>query len=125
MSGETEPEARGVHNPRVVDLIRLDTERDEVVLLMLEERPWGTEPEQLRQLEAKFNSYLAYVLDGHMVKQYPQYAGKRVCVRLDCAAPPGEGEQAMLTSMGNFAASENLSFEVNVQARPSRERSAP
>ena len=125
MSGETEPEARGVRNPRVVDLIRLDTERDEVVLLMLEERPWGTEPEQLRQLEAKFNSYLAYVLDGHMVKQYPQYAGKRVCVRLDCAAPPGEGEQAMLTSMGNFAASENLSFEVTVQARPSRERSEP
>ena len=125
MSGEAEPEARGVHNPGVVDLIRLDTERDEVVLLMLEERPWGTEPEQLRQLEAKFNSYLAYVLDGHMLKQYPQYAGKRVCVRLDCAAPPGEGEQAMLTSMGNFAASENLSFEVNVQARPSRERSEP
>ena len=125
MSGETEPEARGVHNPRVVDLIRLDTERDEVVLLMLEERPWGTTPEQLRQLEAKFNSYLAYVLDGHMVKQYPQYAGKRVCVRLDCAAPPGEGEQAMLTSMGNFAASENLSFEVNVQARRSRARSEP
>ena len=120
MSGETEPEARGVHNPRVVDLIRLDTERDEVVLLMLEERPWGTVPEQLRQLEAKFNSYLAYVLDGHMVKQYPQYAGKRVCVRLDCAAPPGEGEQAKLTSMGNFAASENLSFEVNVQAQRSR-----
>ena len=125
MSGETEPEARGVHNPRVVDLIRLDTERDEVVLLMLEERPWGTEPEQLRQLEAKFNSYLAYVLDGHMVKQYPQYAGKRVCVRLDCASPPGEGEQAMLTSMGNFAASENLSFEVNVQAQRSRAHSEP
>ncbi len=125
MSEETEPEARGVHNPRVVDLIRLDSERDEVVLLMLEERPWGTVPEQLRQLEAKFNSYLAYVLDGHMVEQYPQYAGTRVCVRLDCAAPPGEGEQAMLTSMGNFAASENLSFEVNVQARQSRARSEP
>ena len=125
MSGEAEPEARGVHNPRVVDLIRLDTERDEVVLLMLEERPWGSVPEQLRQLEAKFNSYLAYVLDGHMAVQYPQYAGKRVCVRLDCAAPPGEGEQAMLTSMGNFAASENLSFEVNVQAQRSRARSEP
>jgi len=125
LSGETEPEARGVHNPRVVDLVRLDGDRDEVVLLMLEERPWGTAPEQLRQLEAKFNSYLAYVLDGHMVKQYPQYAGKRVCVRLDCAAPPGENEQAMLTAMGNFAASENLSFEVNVQARQSRAGTEP
>jgi len=115
---EERQESRGVRNPRVVDLISLNSQSDEVVLLMLEERPWGTAPEQLRQLEAKFNSYLAYVLDGHMVKQYPQYAGKRVCIRLDCAAAPGENEQAMLTAMGNFAASENLSFEVNVPARP-------
>ncbi len=40
--GSREP--RGVHNPRVVDLVRLDAERDEVVLLMLEERAWGTAP---------------------------------------------------------------------------------
>jgi hypothetical protein len=114
LSGEAEPEARGVHNPRVVDLIRLDAERDEVVLLMLEERAWGTVPEQLRQLEDKFNSYLGYVLDGHMAKQYPDYAGKRVRFRLDCASPPGEREQAMLRAMANFAASESLGFEVKV-----------
>jgi hypothetical protein len=108
------PEARGVHNPQVVDLVRMDAERDEVVLLILEERAWGSDPEQLRQLEAKFNSYLAYVLDGHLVKQYPQYEGKPVRLALDCATTPGANEQAMLTAMGNFAASEGLSFEVNV-----------
>ena len=107
-------QSRGVDNPRVVDLIRLDPESDEVVLLMLEERAWGTEPEQLRQLEAKFNSYLSYVLDGHMVKQYPQYQSKRVRFQLDCATPPGQHEQTMLTSMRNFAISEDLGFDVNV-----------
>ena len=110
----SEVEPRGVDNPRVVDLIRLDPESDEVVLLMLEERAWGTEPEQLRQLEAKFNSYLSYVLDGHMVKQYPQYQSKRVRFQLDCATPPGQHEQTMLTSMRNFAISEDLGFDVNV-----------
>jgi hypothetical protein len=50
-SREVEQE-RGVHNPRVVDLMRLDAEADEVELLMLETRPWGSDP---RQLEAKFN----------------------------------------------------------------------
>ena len=55
---EEQREARGVHNPKVVDLIRLDSERGEVVLLMLEQRPWGSTPDQLRQLEAKFNGYL-------------------------------------------------------------------
>ncbi len=111
---EPEREARGVHNPRVVDLIRLDPESDEVVLLMLEERAWGTVPDQLRQLEVKFNSYLSYVLDGHMVKQYPQYKSKRVRFQLDCATPPGQREQAMLTAMRNFAGSEDLGFDVNV-----------
>ena len=113
--GETQaPEARGVRNPRVVDLVSLDAQSDEVVLLMLEERAWGSEPEQLRELEAKFNSYLTYVLDGHMVKQYPQYEGKPVRFTLDCATRPGEGERAMLAAMGSFAESEGLLFEVNV-----------
>ncbi len=113
---EVEPqrESRGVDNPRVVDLIRLDPSSDEVVLLMLEVRPWGTVPDQLQQLEAKFNSYLSYVLDGHLVKQYPQYQSKRVRFLLDCATPPGQQEQAMLTSMRNFAISENLGFDVVV-----------
>ncbi len=109
-----ERESRGVDNPRVVDLIRLDRSSDEVVLLMLEERAWGTVPDQLRQLELKFNSYLSYVLDGHLVKQYPQYESKRVRFQLDCATPPGQREQAILTSMRNFAVSEDLGFDVNV-----------
>ena len=36
-------EERGVHNPRVIDLIGLDAENDQVYLLMLELRPFGTE----------------------------------------------------------------------------------
>ncbi len=55
-------EARGVHNPRVVDLVTEDDATGEVVLVMLEARPWGSDVEQIRQLEAKFNAYLEYVL---------------------------------------------------------------
>ncbi len=69
-------------------------------------------------LEDKFSSYLFYVLDGHMVKQYPQYAGKRVRIELDCAGQPGSREQALLTAMRNFAASEALGFRVNVALQP-------
>jgi len=111
---DAEREARGVHNPKVVDLIRLDPERDEVVLLMLEQRPWGAAPEQLRQLELKFNGYLSYVLDGFLVAQYPQYKDVPVCIRLDCAAVPGEVERPLLVSMQGFATSVEIRFEVNV-----------
>ncbi len=115
MEGEREP--RGVHNPRVVDLISYDRDRDEVVLLMLEERPWETAPEQPRQLEDKFNSYLSYVLDGHLSGQYPQYAGKDVCFRLDCATSPRGEVERMLVSMQNFAAGEKIRFVVRVLQR--------
>jgi hypothetical protein len=111
------PESRGVHNPRVVDLIRLDAESGEVVLLMVEERAWGTVPEQFEQLEDKFNSYLSYVLGGHLVEEYPQYAGKRVRFELECVGTPGSRELGLLTAMRNFAEGENLGFSVNVLAR--------
>jgi hypothetical protein len=110
--GEQEREPRGVANARVVDLVSLDREVDEVVLLMLEERPWESDPQQLRQLEEKFNSYLAYVLDGHMVRQYPQYRDKDVCFRLDCAEGPRGEVERMLRSMQNFASAEGIRFVV-------------
>ena len=111
---EEQREARGVHNPKVVDLISLDRERGEVVLLMLERRPWGSTPEQLRQVEAKFNGYLSYALDGFLAAQYPDYAGKPVCIRLDCVMPPGDEERALFSAMQGFANTVEIRFEVNV-----------
>jgi hypothetical protein len=111
---EPERQPRGVHNPQVVDLIALDASTDRVVLTMLEVRPWGSAPDQLRQLESKFNAYLSYVLDGHLARDYPQYAGRKVRFQLDCATPPGGGERPMLTAMRNFAAAEDLEFEVQL-----------
>ncbi len=112
------PEPRGVFNPRVVDLIELDRETGEVVLVMLEERPWGSDPAQLRQLEGKLNSYLSYVLDGFLASQYPDYAGRRVRFQLDCPAPPREEERPFLTAARNFAASEGIRFVVKAIPLP-------
>lgn len=108
---------RGVFNAKVVDLISLDPDTSAVVLLMLEERPWDSVPEQLRQLEDKFNAYLSYVLDGYLVRDYPQYAGKPVRFQLDCVARPGAQELPMLTAMRNFAAAEGIDFVVNMMRR--------
>ena len=70
--------------------------------------------EQLRQLEAKFNGYLAYALDGFLAAQYPDYEGKPVCIRLDCVMPPGDEERGLLSAMQGFATSVEIRFEVNV-----------
>ena len=113
--GETEQqEPRGVFNPRVIDLITLDEGADEVVLVMLEERPWGSDPEQLRQLEAKFNAYLSYVLGGYLVQQYPVYADRGVRFQIDCVENPRAADAAFFTAMSNFAAGEGIRLLVRV-----------
>ena len=114
---EQKREPRGVHNPRVVDLVTEDHTSGEVVLVMLEERPWQGDPEQLRQLEAKFNAYLEYVLGGHLAQQYPAYAERRVRFQLDCAENPRPADGAFFTAMRNFAASENIRLVVSVMQR--------
>ena len=108
-------ESRGVHNPRVVDLVTEDVGSDEVVLVMLEERPWDTAPEQLRQLEDKFNSYLEYVLGGHLAQQYPNYAGRRVRFQLECAENPRPSDGSFFTAVENFAAAEGIRWVVQVR----------
>jgi len=115
-AGPQGPEERGVHNPRIVDLIRLDGAADEVELLMLEARPWGSDPRQLAQLEAKFNSYLGYVQTGALARDYPQYAGKTVRFRLECASPPAGEVAAMLAAMRDFSGREGIGFSVAATA---------
>jgi hypothetical protein len=107
-------EPRGVFNPRVVDLVTEDVASDEVVLVMLEERRWGSDPEQLRQLEAKFNAYLSYVLGGYLVQQYPQYAERGVRFQIDCVENPRGEDRAFFTAMSNFAAGEGIRLVVRV-----------
>src|SRR6267142_2413984 len=101
-------EPRGVHNPRVIDLITPDPSSGEVVLVMLEERPWESEPEQLRQLEAKFNAYLEYALGGHLAVQYAEYAERPVRVQLECAENPRPADNAFFTAIANFAEAEGI-----------------
>jgi hypothetical protein len=108
-------EERGVHNPKVIDLISLDAETGAVVLTMLEPRPWGSAENQIRQVEEKFNSYLQYALGGNLEHEYPQYAGTPMMFRLECAEMPGESETAFFESVVKFAAQENIEFLVVVK----------
>jgi Family of unknown function (DUF6572) len=119
----TEPyEPRGVENPRIVDLVSHDRERDEVVLAILEPRPWSGDEDQLHQLEDKLNAYFGYVLDGFLVRDYPQYEGVPVVIRLACVAEPGVAQRPFLGAAAHFSAAHGLRFAVRVVADPFAER---
>jgi hypothetical protein len=104
----------GVENPKIVDLIEVDTRADEVVLVMIERRPWDGNPEQFRQIEEKINRYMGYVLDGHLTAQYPQYESKRVRIRLDCTFPPAGESARFVQAAGRAIRAHGLEFAVNV-----------
>lgn len=103
---------RGVENPTIVDLVTTDGDRREVVLVMLEPRPWLGSRQQLLQLEDKLDSYFTYVLDGHLVQQYPQYADHSVRLQLDCIEEPGPGERELLRAATRFAQGHGLKLWV-------------
>lgn len=119
---EEDVQKRGVENARIVDLIQPDADSNQVVLTMVESRPWKTTTEQLNQIESKFNAYLGYVLDGHLVRQYPQYEGWRVKFVCICAYPLGEEESEFFQAASHYAQTQNLTFELKVI--PEEERDA-
>ncbi len=92
--------ARGVHNPKVVDLVAEDPESGEIVLTILEQRAWGADPQQLHQLQDKLNSYLGYALDGYLARDYPDYGGRPVRFELVCSEAPGPDQTG--TPLGGY-----------------------
>lgn len=103
-----ENEPRGVKNPKVIDLIY--PRDNDIVLRMIEDRPWGSDDEQLNELGEKFNNYLDYVLDGWFINQYPAHSGKKVCIELAYVNAPGEEVGRLLAEMERFSKSVGLSF---------------
>ena len=134
---QDEPPHRGVRNPRVIDLITPIADSVKsfsgadalsgsganaptgVELLMIEDRPWGSEPAQLDELQEKLNNYLDYVLDGFLVQQYPAYAGLKIRIALECVAEPKGAEQGLLEAIERYLASTGIGFRLAITgARP-------
>lgn len=104
----------GVQNPTVVDLITVDKTSDTVVIAMIERRPWGADARQFGQIEEKVNRYMGYVLDGFLGQQYPQYLGKHVQIRLDCAEQPHGEAERFVAAMRDAIEAHGIRFAVTV-----------
>lgn len=103
----------GVENPGVLDALGRDGETGEVVLVMLEPRPWNGGENQLLQLQEKLNSYLSFALDGEMLEQIPQLAGVPVRIQLACAEPPPEPVISLLEKVREQISFQGIGLEVS------------
>ena len=108
----------GVENPMLLDLIAVDPATDKVVLTMIERRAWGADPRQFQQIEEKINRYMGYVLDGFLAEQYPQYEGKAVQIRLECAEEPHGDAVLFVQAAAHAAADHGLELVAVVSPPP-------
>jgi hypothetical protein len=102
----------GIADTNTIDLVAQDPDGT-YLLVMIEDRLWGADPDQATQLQAKINSYVGYVLDGTLVRDYPETNGQSIRIRLDCTQAP-VGHFAHITDhAATQLASRGIDFEVN------------
>lgn len=115
MSTQPSTPAVGVVNAGVLDLVTHDPASDRVILVMIETRKWDGGESQLFQVQEKINSYLSFALDGEMVETYPQFAGKRVGLQLDCPEYPTEPVVEFLEKIHRELEVEGIEFTLRVK----------
>lgn len=106
--------AAGVANPAVIDLFALDQKVDQVLLVMIEDRPWDGSDLRLHEVQEKFNAYVSFLLDGEMVAAHPELAGKSARIELRCAEMPDERALELLGMIHDQLALQEIKMEVVV-----------
>ena len=107
----------GIANPNVIDAFGFDQQKQEVLLVMNETRPWSGSDEQLHELQEKFNAYASFILDGEMVASHPELAGKRLKIELRTDSMPDERALALLESIHEQLALQEIRVEVVVREK--------
>ena len=102
----------GIVDTNTIDLVAQDVD-DTYLLVMVENRPWGADPDQAAQLRDKINTYAGYIFDGSLAKQYPETGGKPVRIRLDCTEAPTGHFAHIAKHAANQLAARDIDFQVN------------
>ena len=105
----------GVEQAGVIDFFAHDTRTDEVLLAMLESRPWDGSERQLFQLQEKFNAYVSFLLDGELAEAHPELAKKNARIQLRCAEMPEGRALDLLNAIHDQLALQEIKVEVIVE----------
>ncbi|MDB6153048.1 MAG: hypothetical protein JWL90_1501 [Chthoniobacteraceae bacterium] len=98
-----------------------DPATDEVVLIMVEPRPWDGSESRLFQLQEKVNAYLSFALDGEMSEAYPALEGKSLRLQLDCATFPDAMTVSFLKLVREQISFQGIDLQVRVAEEPGAE----
>jgi hypothetical protein len=106
----------------VIDVIAHDAKTGEVVLVMDEPDEWDGSDARLLALQERFNAYVSFLLDGEMVSEHPELAGKPVRIKVHCAHVPEPRAIELLGMIHDQLAFQEIKMEVIVKDRQSMGR---
>lgn len=104
----------GVQHAAVIDLFAVDEKKGEVLLVMQETRPWDGSDLRLHEVQEKFNAYVSFLLDGEMLAEHPELAGKKARIELHCASMPDERTIELLGMIHDQLTLQEIAMEVVV-----------
>ena len=105
----------GLAETDTIDVVAQDAAHD-ILLVIVETRRWGTDSAQPAQLRAKINAYTGFITDGSLLRKYPQAAGHKVFIQLNCLESP-TGECAAIVDHASGKLTElGIGFRLNVRS---------
>ena len=107
----------GVEQAGVIDFFAHDAQKDELLLVMFEPRPWDGSDLQLFQVQEKFNAYVSFLLDGELAEAHPELAGKNARIEMRCAEMPEGRALDLLNAIHDQLALQDIVVEVIVEDR--------
>jgi len=108
---------RGKDRVGVIDVVAHDTKTGEVVLAMNEPDEWDGSEARLLALQERFNAYVSFLLDGEMVSEHPELAGKPARIEVRCAHVPDPRTIELLGMIHDQLAFQEIKMEVIVKDR--------
>ncbi len=98
----------------VIDALGIEEPSGRVVLVIRHEAPWDGSEGQLYLLQEKLNAYVSFALDGEMAGEYPDWAGRAVGLRIECATAPDPRTLHVLGHVRRQLGFQEIELEVRV-----------
>lgn len=104
-------------NPHVIDFIARDND-DGVILICVDEATWDGSTERVVALQDKLQAYAVYAIDGALVRDHAELAGKAVRIELRCVHPPDAVTMHFLAVFQEVLMERGLPLTIKQMRRP-------
>ena len=103
-------ELMSVEQPRIIDVISIETESGHAVLTISDHLDWTDCDFHMRVLQDKLNYYLAFIESGEILDSYPSAGGRHIVIEVIFKYPPLPPAQRLLQRVRQIIEGGGFSF---------------